>query len=170
VIATAGLQIGCQPGQHAGQARDSPVRISREGPSWFHRVNLSQPLGRLFLRGAVGFTWAHAITTEGQGAAAGRGRRFENLFSPDAAATLDWRAAAWLSLHLTASYRSTFVYLDNIPRKGELAYDARLAPFYGSRCGFLRTFRVEAAAFTMYFPDAWDDADAEEPPRGRVLH
>lgn len=39
-------------------------------------------------------------------------------------------------------------------RKWEVAYGFRLAPFYASRYGFLRTLRVESAAIWMYRPDA----------------
>ncbi len=78
---------------------------------------------------------------------------FKNTFNPDVSLSLDYRTAPWISLHFTTSYGSTFVYLDNIPRKYQISYGFRIAPFYKSRFGFFRTFRAEFAAFYFYFAD-----------------
>ena len=70
----------------------------------------------------------------------------------------DWRASPWISLHATASYGSTFIYLDNVPRKLEVVYGFRVAPFFWSDWAVLRCFRVEAPGFYMYFPTAREGA------------
>ena len=68
--------------------------------------------------------------------------------------SLDDRWKPWLSVHVTASYGATFVYSDNEPRKVELAYGFRVAPFRYARRAILRDLRLEVAALVLYRPDA----------------
>jgi hypothetical protein len=129
--------------------------VRRVGTQWFGRVNLSQRLvHRLRVHASVGVTFSEDFLVENQDRPVYRGKHLRNAVNPDASLSFDFRARAWLSLHLTGSYGTTFVYSDNQPRKWEVAYGFRLAPFYRSRFGFLRTFRLEAPAFWMYRPDA----------------
>jgi hypothetical protein len=133
----------------------STVHLVRDGASLFARLNMSQILTpTLRLHASLGANWAQHLTIENQNIEVARGRSFTNLISPDASLSLDWRFSERFSLHLTGSYGTTFVYLDNIPRKVELLYALRVAPFYKSKVGFFRVMRLEAAAFLFYFQDA----------------
>lgn len=131
------------------------VRLVKDGTNFFNRINVSSLLNsRLQLHISAGFSWTQSVTIENRNREYLIGRKFTNLLSPDASVSLDWRTKPWLSLHLTASYGQTFVYLDNVPRKTQIAYGFRLAPFYRSRYGILRTMRIEGTAFFDYFQDA----------------
>lgn len=131
------------------------LRVRRVGTQWFGRVNVSQRLvHRLRVHASVGVTFSEDFLVENQERPEYRGKHLRNAVNPDASLSLDFRAAPWISLHATGSYGTTFVYSDNQPRKWEVAYGFRLAPFYRSRYGILRTLRLEAAALWMYRPDA----------------
>lgn len=134
---------------------ENTVHIVRDKNSVFARLNMSHiltPALRVHL--SAGATWAQSIIIENQNVEVYRGKSFENLLSPDASVSLDWRFSPRFSLHLTGSYGTTFVYLDNIPRKVELVYALRAAPFYGAKRFVFRELRVEGAAFFFYFHDA----------------
>jgi len=131
------------------------VRLERDGATAFARVNATWPLSaHARVHASTGLTWTEYIRIENRNREVLRGRTIRNGFNPDASLAFDWRPLPWMSLHISASYGSTFVYLDLVPRKAEIAYGARFAPFYLARGGFLRALRVEAAAFAMYFRDA----------------
>lgn len=134
---------------------ENTVLIEREKASVFSRINMSQLLAEnLRLHASVGVTWAQSILIENQNRPTRIGTQHLDLVSPDASLSLDWRPSPRVSLHLTGSYGTTFVYLDNVPRKTEIAYGFRLAPFYRSPRAILRNFRAEAAGLFFYFQDA----------------
>jgi hypothetical protein len=139
---------------------ESFVHIVRDGLSWFHRVNVTLPVARNFrVHASLGATYARSLTIENQNRTAYRGRHFENLISPDASLGLDWRPLPWLSLHSTGSFGTTFVYLDNVPRKAQVTLAFRAAPFESRRHGllgsaFFRCMRIEASTLYIYFRDA----------------
>ncbi len=58
-----------------------------------------------------------------------------------------------MSLHVTGSYGTTFVNLNNIPMKQQISYGFRIAPFYKNQWGFLRTFRAELIGYHIYLTD-----------------
>jgi len=138
--------------------------ISRRGTSWFHHLNASQRIApHLFVHLSAGFTFSEDLrivgsgplyVDQGSGGPDVRRARYHDLVTLDASASLDWRVRPWASLHGTVSTGSTFVYIDNVPRKDELCIATRIAPFYRSRHALLRTFRAELPIFAMYFPDA----------------
>jgi DNA-binding IclR family transcriptional regulator len=141
-------------GQHLWRSHDQEsgmLRVTRKGTTLWARVNASIPLARrLRAHLSAGATWAHSIeyahTDE-------PGTVYQDLVSPDASVAVDWRAHRRLSLHATGSYGTTFVYSDNQPRKWELAYGLRVAPFLDSGWRFARTFRVELAAIVTQYAD-----------------
>jgi len=131
------------------------VKIVKDKANFFNRINVSVFLmPKLQLHSSVGFSWTQSITIENRNRDYLTGKKFTNLLSPDVSLSFDWRPKPWLSLHLTGSYGQTFVYLDNIPRKTQLAYGFRVAPFYQSKYRFLHTMRIEGTAFFDYFQDA----------------
>jgi hypothetical protein len=146
------------------QADFGNLHIVRDDLSWYHRLNVTQPLSEtVALHASAGFTFSRSIVIENKDREVYRGRTFHDLVSPDGSLAVDWRVAGWLSLHASASYGTTFVYLDNVPRKAQLMGAFRVAPFYRSRYGFLRTLRIESAVFTIYFPDAGEWATLPVP-------
>jgi hypothetical protein len=129
--------------------------VTREGASWFGRLNLSLDLSsRVMLHLSAGATYSEWLRIENVERARLRGRTLRDSWNPDASVAIDWRAAEWISVHAAASYGTTFVYIDNVPRKVSFTYGVRVAPFFWSDYGVLRCFRAELPAFVYYFPDA----------------
>lgn len=142
-------------GQHLWRSHDQEsgiLRVTRRGTTLWARLNASIPIVARRLRAhlSAGATWAHSIeyahTDE-------PGIMYQDLVSPDVSVSVDWRAHRRLSLHATGSYGTTFVFSDNQPRKWELAYGLRVAPFLDSGWGFARTFRIELAAIVTQYAD-----------------
>ncbi len=134
---------------------DSTVRIDRDGTTVFARVNGSFKLtDTLRVHASAGATWCETVRIENRNRTTAVGRTADNEINPDGSIALDWRPRPWLSLHLMASYGTTFVYLDLVPRKVELGYGIRVAPFYAWDNRFLKALRIEGAAFAFYFQDA----------------
>ncbi len=80
-------------------------------------------------------------------------KTFNNCWNPNFSIGIGYRPSDWISYHIGYTYGSTLTYLENIPRKSQLTYGFRLAPFYKSRLGILRNLRIELVAINAYFAD-----------------
>lgn len=133
----------------------------RRNASWYNRVNASWQLNaRFHIHASVGCTYADYLRLENKDSLHPQEQLFRKRITPDLSLGLDYRFS-WISLHATISQGTTFNYLDNVPRKFEVMYGVRLAPFYKNRFGFLRCFRIEWTGFYVAFRDV--DADAYVP-------
>lgn len=131
------------------------VRVDRQGNSWYNRLNFSwRNSNNLHIHLSTGLTYTENLLIENKNRESYQGKYYDKTVNPDISLSLDWRVKPGLSTHLTTSYGTTFVYLDNIPRKYQLSYGFRVAPFYKSKVGILRTFRAEFIGFYMWLPDA----------------
>jgi hypothetical protein len=131
------------------------LNINRKGNSWYNRVNLSWEVSKKsYLHLSTGATYSEMLVIENNDTTNYKGNRYSNLISPDFSISIDYRFKKWISLHLTGSYGSTFLYLDNVPLKQQVAIGTRLAPFINDKLGFLRNFRIEIAIISFYFKDA----------------
>ncbi|MGE3683962.1 MAG: hypothetical protein AB7G93_19755 [Bdellovibrionales bacterium] len=141
------------------QADTDHLLIRRKGASWYNRLNASFQLRRDFhIHLSSGVTYAHDILVTNRNRSQLKIRHRKGQISPDASISFDYRVSPGLSLHATASYGTTFVYWDNIPRKYQLAYGFRIAPFLRSKHAFFRNSRAEFTAIQAYFADA-DERD-----------
>jgi len=77
-------------------------------------------------------------------------KTFTNKITPYFSLGLDYRLKR-ISFHINTSYGSTLSYINNVPRKCEVIYGVRMAPFYKNKITFLRTFRIEWAGFYNVF-------------------
>ncbi len=146
------------------QFDQSNLRIEREGSSWFNRFNFSwQTRGDLHFHISTGLTYTQNLLIENKDPLNYNGRFFERTINPDLSLSLDWRPKPWLSSHLTTSYGTTFVYLDNIPRKYQVSYGFRVAPFLNKESGFLQTLRAELIGFYIWMPDAKEEIESLVP-------
>ena len=128
--------------------------VKRRGNSLYAHVNFSRKVGRRFyVHLSTGFTYQDYLYISGADSVNPSTVELRNFFTPDVSLSLGYRWRSWISFHGTASHGSTFKYLDNVPRKWQLTYGFRLAPFYGSGVGILRNMRLEFAAFCIYLPD-----------------
>ncbi len=136
------------------QSDISGVFVSRKGNSWFNRLNMSWKLSNRFhTHFSFGVTFVEYLFFSNKDSIHLIEKEHNNLLSPDISISLDYRMKPYISFHTSLSYGTTFVYLDNIPRKQQLTYGFRLAPFYKNKFGFLRNLRAEFIAFYIYLPD-----------------
>ena len=80
-------------------------------------------------------------------------KNFTNSWNPNFSIGIDYRPSNWISYHLGYTYGSTLTYLENVPRKHQLTYGFRIAPFYKNKFGLLRNMRIELLAINGFFPD-----------------
>lgn len=135
---------------------DNPNLIieRQSGNSWYNRFNFSWEVKRkLHIHFSAGMTYTENLFIANKDSIQYKSRFFKCTFNPDISMSFDWRPKPWISFHLTTSYGTTFVYLDNIPRKYEICYGFRVAPFYGLKWKILNSFRMEFAAFRFDFTD-----------------
>lgn len=132
------------------------MRIERNGgTSFYNHLNASWLIRpKLHLHVSTGVTYTQNLLIESKDSVNYSGKFFKQTVNPDFSVSIDYRPKPWISAHLTSSYGTTFVFLDNIPRKYQIGYGFRVAPFYKNKYGFLRTFRFELTSLYMYFPDA----------------
>lgn len=138
------------------QADHENLRVERQGGfSWYNHLNMSWwNQKRLHFHVSFGATYTQNLLIENKDTLNYTGAFFDQTVNPDFSLSVDWRTKPWISTHFTASYGTTFVYLDNIPRKYQLSYGFRIATFYKMKAGFLKNFRAEFIGFYMYLPDA----------------
>ena len=80
-------------------------------------------------------------------------KTFSKSWNPNLSIGIDYRPSGWISYHIGYTYGSTLTYLENVPRKIQITYGFRIAPFYKNRFSVLRNLRVELVAINGYFPD-----------------
>ncbi len=80
-------------------------------------------------------------------------KTFSKSWNPNLSFGIDYRPSDWISYHIGYTYGSTLTYLENVPRKIQITYGFRIAPFYKNRFAVLRNLRVELVAINGYFPD-----------------
>ncbi len=74
-----------------------------------------------------------------------------DLLKADLSLGFDWQVSDWLSAHASVSEGVTFVYLDNVPGKRQVAAGVRIAPFVSQP--LLQNLGVEVAVLSISFPD-----------------
>lgn len=125
----------------------------RKKGSWYNHLNASWKIkSKFYIHASVGATYANSLRLVNKDSMHYQEKVFTNKISPDISIGLDYRLKR-ISFHVTTTYGTTFNYIDNVPRKFEIMYGIRLAPFYKSRFGFLSKFRLEWAGFYNAFPD-----------------
>lgn len=135
------------------QANNPYFSTWRKGGSWYNKANASWRINsELYIHASVGCTFAQYLRLVNKDSTYYNERVFKNKLSPDFSIGVGYRLRG-ISFHFNTSYGTTFNYLDNVPRKFEIMYGVRIAPFYKNRFGFLRTFRIEWAGFYNAFPD-----------------
>jgi len=140
---------------HWTKQSDQPqANVLRKGNSGFLHSNFSWLIkSKFYLHFSTGVTYTQNLKLINYRKIPVLSRDFNHLLSPDVSLSFDFRWKPWISLNMTMSYGTTFVYLDNIPRKQQLAYGFRVAPFYKSRKSFFKTFRAEFIGYNIFLPD-----------------
>ncbi len=128
--------------------------VSRKGNSWYNHLNFSWKINsKLYTHFSFGTTYVENLYFSNNDSLNLIEKFYPKSITPDCNLSIDYRMKPWISLHATGSYGTTFIYLDNIPRKQQVSYGFRIAPFYKSKKGFLRTFRAEFIGYIIHIPD-----------------
>ncbi len=128
--------------------------VKRKGNSWYNHLNFSWKIkSKLYTHLSIGATYVENLYFSNNDSLNLIEKFYPKSFTPDFNVSIDYRWKPWMSVHATASHGVTFVYLDNIPRKQQISYGFRIAPFYKNKWGFLRTFRAELIGYHIYLPD-----------------
>ncbi len=133
------------------QSNEQNVLISRNGNSWYNHLNFSWIINyKLHIHLSVGVSYVENLSFSNKDLIK---KFYPKSITPDYNLNFGYRTKPWISFHSTFSYGTTFKYLDNIPRKRQISYGFRIAPFYKNKYGFLRTFRAEFIGYYIYLPD-----------------
>lgn len=146
------------------QVDDDNLLITRAGHSWYNHFNFSWKMGKKsFLHLSAGATYSQNLLIESKDTVNPRSRNYTNGITPDLSLSFESRPISWLSYHITASYGTTFIYLDNVPRKYQLSYGFRIAPFWKLKRTIFNSFRAEFIGFYMNFPDVDEQVQSLAP-------
>ena len=128
--------------------------VKRIGNSWYNRFNFSWKIKPKFhLHFSSGVTYVENLYFSNNDSINLIEKFYPTSITPDFNLSVDYRVKPWISCNATLSYGTTFVYLDNIPRKNQISYGFRIAPFYKNKHGFLKNFRAEFIGYVIHLPD-----------------
>lgn len=130
------------------------LNVLRRGNSWFNRINMSWSLPhRISVHVSPGVTYSENLEIDNGQRPVSESAAYDDLIRGDISLGADWRVCEWLSVHTSISEGVTFVYLDNVPGKRQLACGVRVAPFTGMSLPVLRSMGAELAIVSISFPD-----------------
>ncbi len=128
--------------------------VSRKGHSGYAHLNFSWKMNsKLYTHLSIGATYSENLYFSNNDSLNPVKIFYPESFTPDFNLSIDYRINSWISLHATGAYGTTFVYLDNVPRKQQISYGFRVAPFYKNKRGFWRTLRAEFIGYYIYLPE-----------------
>jgi hypothetical protein len=90
--------------QYVGQqcdllADDDEYDVERRGNSWYNKINGSWSISdRLSIHLSGGATYSEFLRLEKKSTGGNSSKEYHNIFAPDVASGIDWRAAKWLVL------------------------------------------------------------------------
>lgn len=137
------------------QRFDTPTLQVLENGSYFH---LKPSIGykfqnKWYVNLSIGVDYIGELILINNDSSNNLSKTFTRSWNPNFSVGFDYRASKWISYHLGYTYGSTLTYLENVPRKHQLTYGFRIAPFYKMRFGILRNLRIELIAINGFFPD-----------------
>lgn len=137
------------------QRFETPTLTAWENGSYFHikPVIGYQIKNKWFINLSAGADYIHELILQNNDSTLNLNKTFQKSWNPNFSANIDFRPSKWISYHAGYTYGSTLTYLENIPRKHQITYGFRVAPFYKNRFGILRNFRIELVAINAIFPD-----------------
>lgn len=134
---------------------DTPKMRMYQNGSYFHfKPVIAYQLGSKWnINASLGVDYVDEVIMHKKVVDKPLSRTIAKSWNPNYAIGLDYRPSNWISYHVGYSYGSTLTYLENIPRKRQLTYGFRVAPFYKNKRKFLRNLRLELVAINSYFSD-----------------
>lgn len=134
---------------------DEHLFSQRNGSAGFTRINGSFNITEtwlMHLSAGVSYSEYYRISSEHRTVL--RGRTFRALWDPTAAIGIENRPNARWAFHGGISYGETFVFQENRPRKLQLVYGFRWAPWLEESAAWRKNFRLEVDSVNLLFPDA----------------
>lgn len=137
------------------QRFETPTMTVWENGSYFHLKPVVgfQTKKNLYFNISLGIDYMKELILQNNDAINFQKKTFTNKWTPNFSFGLDWRPSKWISYHAGVSYGSTLTYLENVPRKIQVNYGFRVAPFYKAKWGLFRCLRIEFVAINGFFPD-----------------
>lgn len=136
------------------QSNQPNAIVRRKGNSWYNHLNFSWRITtKLFYHISFGATYVENLYFSNNDTLNIIEKFYPKSFTPDFNFSIDYRWKPWISLNATGSYGTTFVYLDNVPRKKQISYGFRIAPFFKSKRKFLKYLRAEFIGYYINLPD-----------------
>ncbi len=136
------------------QSEQENAIVSRKGNSWYNHLNFSWKISdKFYTHFSIGATYVENLYFSNNDSINLIEKFYEKSFTPDYSFSIDYRFKPWISLNMASSYGTTFVYLDNIPRKQQISYGLRIAPFYKNRRAILKSFRAEFIGYFINLPE-----------------
>lgn len=137
------------------QRFDTPTLTVWENGSYFHlKPSIGYHVNQTFyLHLSAGIDYIGELILQNNDPSNFQTQTFRKSWNPNASVGVDYRPSPWISYHVAYTYGSTLTFLENVPRKHQLTYGFRLAPFYKHRRGLLRNLRIELLAINGFFPD-----------------
>lgn len=134
---------------------DTPALTVWENGSYFH---LKPSLGykfkeKYYLNLSAGVDYIGELILQNKDSLNPVSNTFVKSWNPNFSVGFDYRPSKWISFHLGYTYGSTLTFLENVPRKHQVTYGFRVAPFYKNKFGPLRHMRIELLAINGFFPD-----------------
>jgi hypothetical protein len=133
----------------------TPTLTVWENGSYFHlKPSVSYKFENdLFLNASIGVDYIGELILQNNDSLNFQSASFNKSWNPNFSFGIDYRPSKWISYHAGYTYGSTLTFLENVPRKHQVTYGVRIAPFYKNKWGILRCFRVELLAINGFFPD-----------------
>lgn len=137
------------------QRFETPTLTVWENGSYFH---LKPSIGynfnnEFYINISAGADYIRELIIQNNDSLSINSKTFSKSWNPNFSIGFDYRPSNWISYHLGYTYGSTLTYLENVPRKHQLTYGFRIAPFYKNKLGILRNMRIELLAINGFFPD-----------------
>lgn len=137
------------------QRFNTPSLTVWENGSYFHfKPSIGYNIqNQFYINASVGVDYIGELILQNNDSLNFQTKTFTKSWNPNFSIGLDYRPSKWISYHIGYTYGSTLTFLENVPRKHQLTYGFRVAPFYKNRFGILRNLRVELLAINGFFPD-----------------
>lgn len=137
------------------QRFETPTLTVWENGTYFHLKPSAGYRFRngLFINLSLGIDYIGEVILQNNDPNNYQSKSFQKSWNPNFSIGFDYRPSKWISYHLSYSYGSTLTYLENVPRKNQVNYGFRIAPFYKNKYSVLRNLRIELLAINAYFLD-----------------
>ena len=134
---------------------NTPTLTVQENGSYFHlKPSVSYKIKNvLYLNLSAGIDYIGELILENKDTTNLISKSFTKSWNPNFSLGVDYRPSKWISYHIGYTYGSTLTFLENVPRKHQVTYGFRIAPFYKNRFGILRCMRIELLSINGFFPD-----------------